>query len=246
MKKRAILILIVFCLSINFNTFSSEKITKGSKTVSYAIPEEKIYTIPLNQRKKSYSVLDFKKFYYEYLRLNKINLETSPENDKTEMKKEDQLKYYTIYDITPKNVKGEIGCQVFKVNYTCESYVIYKSKIFHIGFGFGGFGIVSLTTCDFDGNGQKDLIYTYSWGSGLHRSLIGIFDFSKEKEQQLDFSQLNKDIMIDKISNNNFKIYIAGISSANSDFTHFKLSKKEFVGDIKTINKKIKVTTYKK
>jgi hypothetical protein len=214
----------------------------GNKAKNLNFLEQKKYEIPYDNRKENYSAPDFKHLYSEYLKLNNAQLETSSENDKTGMSKEDKLKYYTICDITPKEVKEEIGCQIFKVNYSCETYVVYKSKVFGIGLGFGGFGVVSLTTCDFDGNGQKDLIYTFSWGSGLHRSQIGVFNFSKEKEEWLDFVQMNKDIMLEKISDNNFKVYIADIDADELDFIHFKLSKQEQVADVQSRDGKTEVT----
>lgn len=225
-----------------------EKDTEGNynivknKAQNTTLLEQKTYEIPSDQRKESYSVEDFNNLYSQYLKFNNIHLGTSPVNDKTGASKEDQLKYYTIYDITPKEVKEEIGCQIFKVNYSCETLVIYKSKVCSIGFGGGGSGVVSLTTCDFDGNGQKDLIYTFSWGSGLHRSHIGVFNLSKEKEEWLDFVQMNKDVMLEKISDNNFKIYNADVSLQALDFIHFKLSRQEHVADVQSIAGKTEVT----
>jgi hypothetical protein len=214
-------------------------------TASSSNPIDKeTYQIPSDQQKESYSVEDFKHLYSEYLKLNNTELETSPESDKTEMSGEDKLKYYTIYEITPEDVKEEIGCQIFKVNYTCETYVIHKSKLFAIGFGFGGNGITDIKTCNFDGDGQKDLIYTFSWGSGIHRSHIGVFNFSKEQEEWLDFQQVDKDIILEKNSDNNFDIYTAKISQANLDFVHLKLSREEHIADVKTIRGKIGVIKY--
>jgi hypothetical protein len=34
-----------------------------------------------------------------------------------------------------------------------------------------------MCVCDLDGNGVPELAYTYSWGSGLHRSILGILAF---------------------------------------------------------------------
>lgn len=208
--------------------------------------QQKIYEIPSNQQKSSYSTQDFNHLYAQYLKLNNMELQPSPENDKTGMSKEGKLKYYTVYDITPKNVKEEIGCQLFKVNYTCETYVVNKSKFSAIGFGFGGYGVVNVDTCDFDYDGQKDLIYTFSWGSGIHRSHIGIFNFSKNQEKWLDFQQTNDDIMLEKISNDNFKIYTAKISSQNLDFIHVELSKQEEVAEVKSIAGKIGVIKFRR
>ena len=216
-----------------------------STPITSAFSEQKIYKRPSEQQKESYSVDDFKLLHSEYLKLNNMELLTSPENDKTEMSKESRLKYYTIDDITPKNIKEEIGCQIFKVNYTCETYIVNKSKVYAIGLGFGGYGVVNIETCDLDYDGHKDLIYTFSWGSGLHRSHIGIFNFAKEKEEWLDFQQMNQDIVLEKASDTNFKVYIAKISSENSDFIHLELSKQEQVAVVKSVDGKIEIIKYK-
>ena len=210
-----------------------------------ALSEQKIYKVPAEQQKESYSVEDFKLLHSEYLKLNNMELLTSPENDKTEMSKESRLKYYTIDDITPKNIKEEIGCQIFKVNYTCETYIVNKSKVYAIGLGFGGFGVVNIESCDLDYDGHKDLIYTFSWGSGLHRSHIGIFNLAKEKEEWLDFQQMNEDIVLEKVSDTNFKVYIAKVSSENLDFIHLELSKQEQVAVVKNVDGKIEIIKYK-
>lgn len=56
-----------------------------SKTLSLKAPEQKVYYIPTVLQEESYSVEEFKHLYSEYLKLNNITLQTSPENDKTEI-----------------------------------------------------------------------------------------------------------------------------------------------------------------
>ena len=243
MKQLKILLLII-CIILFMSGCKSIKKTVVSTSSNSSTSEQKIYEIPSKLQKVSYSVEDFKYLYSEYLKFNNKALQTSLENDDTGMSKEAKLKYYKIYEITPKNVKDEIGCQIFKVNSTCETYVVNKSKVYAIGLGFGGFGVVSIETCDFDDNDEKDLIYTFSWGSGLHRSHIGILDFAKEQEEWLDFKQLNEDIMLEKISENNFKVYIAKVSSEDLDFIHLKLTKQEQVANVKSLGEKIGVIKY--
>ncbi|KUO53013.1 MAG: hypothetical protein APF76_12605 [Desulfitibacter sp. BRH_c19] len=207
---------------------------------------QKIYKVPIEKIKKQYSIEDFNELYTEYLKLNNIDIKTSAEDDKTGMSKEDQLKYYTISDITPENVKKEIGCQIFKVNYTCESYVIYKGEFFPIGFGFGGYGVVTLTTCDFDEDGQKDLIYTFSWGSGLHRSHIGIFDFSEKKETWLDFVQLNEDIVLEKLSDSIFNVYTTDLELKEKlNYTRYIIAPKKIVAKVIAKRGSVEVTPLK-
>jgi hypothetical protein len=205
--------------------------------------EQKAYHIPPEKQKESYSIEDFKEFHYEYLKLNNIKSLPPSESSGSEAPKNDSLANYKVYDITPETVKKEIKCQIFKVDYSCEAYVIYKSKVFHIGLGFGGLGVVDIATCNFDGNRQKDLIYTYSFGSGLHRSHIGVFNLTEEKEQTLDFIHLNKDMMLEKVSDKSFKVYNAEVAFVDDmGFSNFKLSKQEHIADVKSSGKKIKIT----
>jgi len=241
--KRLIISLLAFSIVLSITSCGITKKPKAANPPYVSIAGGKSYQIPLKKQKDHYSVEDFKNLFSEYLKANNISLETSPENDKTLISKEDQLKYYTIHDITPKEVKEELHCQIFKVNYTLETYVINKGKIFPIGFGFGGAGIVNLSTCDFDENGKKDLIYTFSFGSGLHRSHIGIFNFTNEKEEWLNFVQENDDIMLEKLSDKSFKINTAKLSfSDDLDRSNYKLSKKDNIGDIQSVDGKAVAT----
>jgi len=91
-------------------------------------------------------------------------------------------------DITPQSVFDETGCQIFKNGKTCESYLLSEGKLYVLGFGFGGLGIVDIATSDFDNNGEKEVLYTYSFGSGLHRSKISCFDSVKKCEKEIGFS----------------------------------------------------------
>jgi hypothetical protein len=43
-----------------------------------------------------------------------------------------------IDDTTTKNIKEELSCQIFKVNYTCEIYIVNKSNVYAIGLGLCG------------------------------------------------------------------------------------------------------------
>lgn len=241
-SKLILLLIIIILLMSRSETGESDIITANT-----TLPRVKhnAYEIPLELRKENYSVEEFNTVLAEFLKLNNLKLHTSLEEDRTGLSKEEQLKYYTIYDITPKSVKEEIGCQLFKVNYTCETYVVYNSKIYSIGRGFGGYGLVSIETCDFDDNGKKDLLYTFSSGSGIHSSQIGVFNFTNEHEEWLDFQQLDKDIMLEKVSDKSFKIFTAKLTTNKLDYTHLTLSKKDNIAEVKTNNGKIRLIKYR-
>lgn len=147
-------------------------------------------------------------------------------------------------DITPENVFKETGCQIFKSKETCEAFLLYEGNLYILGKGFGGFGIVNVETSDFDGNGEKELLYTYSWGSGIHRSCFGYFDLSKKCEAEIaiygekELGFIQEELLINKISNTKFKIYKATPTIENGDFTKISLKKDMLFGEIKAVKNK--------
>lgn len=91
---------------------------------------------------------------------------------------------FELVEITPQDVWEKAQCQLFKIvdGSAWETYVLTSEKAYHIGAGFGGSGVVSVLPDDVNADGTCDLIYSYSWGSGLHRSEIAWFDM-KAMEQ---------------------------------------------------------------
>lgn len=244
MKRLAASLLVIGMIISGVAVSNAEGVrsTAVGKISDKSLNEQKIYSIPTKLQKVHYSIEDFKQLLPRYEKINGVKAASTKENDKTGMAKEDKIKYYTTAETTPAEVKNEIGCQIFKVNNSCETFVIYKAKLFKIGFGFGGLGVVNIATCDFDGDGQKDLLYTFSWGSGLHRSQIGLFNMLKMKENWLDFYLISKDIILKKINDKQFGVYIAETTNMkNMDFIDIKLSMKEHVADVKSNSGKIQV-----
>ncbi|MDF2675041.1 MAG: hypothetical protein K0R09_3310 [Clostridiales bacterium] len=228
----------------NTSMTSSEKMVKSTTTGDVGFNEAKIYEIPFKQRKKSYSIEDFKALLNGFDKLNNIKKRESIENDNTGMSEADMQKYYRIIEITPEKVKKEIGCQIFRVNNSSDTFVVYKSMVYRIGFGFGGYGVVSIESCEFDGDNQKDLLYTFSWGSGMHRSHIGVLNLSNNHEEWLDFMQLNEDVVLNKISDDNFKVDIAKVTWKDWGLAQPVDSYRKLVAEVKGVNGKVEIIKY--
>jgi hypothetical protein len=65
-----------------------------------------------------------------------------------------------------------------------ETYVVKDGEVFHIGRAFGGSGVNSLSVADLDGDKRPDLVFSFAWGSGVHRSQVAMFDcLTKEPKQ---------------------------------------------------------------
>jgi hypothetical protein len=68
--------------------------------------------------------------------------------------------------------------QVFRVidgPFINESILIRGDAVLHLGDATGGTGVTSLLISDLDRDDSPELLFTYSFGSGLHQSRIGMY-----------------------------------------------------------------------
>jgi hypothetical protein len=150
----------------------------------------------------------------------------------------------SFLDITPPSVFEETGCQIFKNGKTCESYLLYEVSLYTLGIGFGGLGIVDIETCKFKENEKKGLLYTYSWGSGLHRSGLGYFNLSEKRESDVDISSdkplgfIQEDLVLKKISDTRFEVYTANITIDGGNFAKLTYKADRMFGEIKNVEGK--------
>ena len=98
----------------------------------------------------------------------------------------------TCYNVTPPEVATETNMKIFKFSDSCASFVMMDNEVYPLCEFFGGYGFVNAIPCDFDNDGNKDLFVASSWGSGLHRSVISVFNsVSKESTILYDTSTTN-------------------------------------------------------
>ncbi len=97
----------------------------------------------------------------------------------------------SVYDVTPERIKNETDYKIFKDMIDCSSYVLVEGEIYQVCTYFGGSGFQNALPCDFDKNGVTDLLVLSSWGSGMHREEISVFNM-ETKESELLFSTLNE------------------------------------------------------
>ncbi len=147
-------------------------------------------------------------------------------------------------DITPEHVFAETGCQIFKSGESCESYLLYEGELYSLGMGFGGWGIVDIETADFNKDGEKELLYTYSWGSGIHRSCFGYFDLAGRCKGEINLKAaevmgfIQEELMLKKISDDHFEVYKADIEIEGNDFTKTSLIEGMILGEIIVVRDK--------
>jgi hypothetical protein len=71
-----------------------------------------------------------------------------------------------------------LQAQIFRVKegiFRNESFLIRGVDVIQLGSTMGGQGITSLVLTDLDQDGQTELLFVYSSGSGIHQSRIGMY-----------------------------------------------------------------------
>lgn len=80
------------------------------------------------------------------------------------------------YNVTPLSVAEQTDIKIFKFSDSCVSLALIDGEIYSICESFGGYGFVNAVPWDYDEDGNLDLLVASSWGSGLHRSIISVFN----------------------------------------------------------------------
>jgi hypothetical protein len=124
---------------------------------------------------------------------------------------------FVVDDLTTDAIWDQLHAQVVKVKEgqveKSETFVLRGNKVERIGDAFGGNGVTSLVVADLAGDNKPLLVYSFAWGSGDHRSEIGILDLHGKRATELRMSPVNRssddytvrrsvsggvDVMIDK------------------------------------------------
>lgn len=100
-----------------------------------------------------------------------------------------------IKEITSSDIWSKTKCQLFRI--AEETFIVENQKVVHIGNGFGGNGVTSAVPYDVNKDGITDIIYAYSFGSDMHRSLIS----------WLDLKSFEEHIVEDKLNGTGFRMY---------------------------------------
>ena len=80
------------------------------------------------------------------------------------------------YNVTPLSVATQTNIKIFKFSDSCVSLALIDGEVYSICESFGGYGFVNAVPWDYDEDGNLDLLVASSWGSGLHRSIISVFN----------------------------------------------------------------------
>lgn len=83
-----------------------------------------------------------------------------------------------LEELPSEEIRKALGVQIFRLTagpLSNETFLIKENRVIKLGEAFGGQGLTSLEITDLDGDGEAELLYAYSFGSGIHQSRLGMF-----------------------------------------------------------------------
>lgn len=136
----------------------------------------------------------------------------------------------TCYNITPQDIAHDYGFRIFKFDASCRSYLLYENEIYPLGTWFGGIGVTSFAVADLNTDGKFELYFTFSWGSGMHRSQVGYFDSASKEVTIFDYDGISQEFVLTEDTN-----HVLSVHSANcnmNSFVDMELSAKKKIATI--------------
>ncbi|MBE5815434.1 MAG: hypothetical protein E7320_09575 [Clostridiales bacterium] len=151
------------------------------------------------------------------------------------------------YNVTPISVAAQTDIKIFKFSDSCVSLALIDGQVYPICDFFGGYGFVNAVPWDYDEDGNLDLLIASSWGSGLHRSIVSVFNtVTKESIVVLDTSDTDKptaDLFVatvsSKASQNQpvcYQVYTANVKVNNRNYADLSYAATGFIGSVAVEN----------
>jgi hypothetical protein len=136
------------------------------------------------------------------------------------------------FNITPDFVEDHSSFTIFKYNGSTASFLVFDNESYILGECLGGYGLTSMALADLDDDNQYELYFTFSWGSGLHRSQIGYFNPAAKKVIIFDYFLPSKDMMLTTNENGDLLVNEAEIVFDRVSFVDFTIKSTKVIGDI--------------
>lgn len=144
------------------------------------------------------------------------------------------------YNITPRFIREYSGYNIFKYADSAASYLLYDGVVYPLGIWSGGIGASSMALADLDGDDSQELYFTYSWGSGLHRSQAAYFDPSSKQVVALGFTHLNGEMLLTGRPDGSLSLFAAEIAHMRS-YANFEMTAAGKLADIVYLDGQVSV-----
>lgn len=144
----------------------------------------------------------------------------------------------TCYNITPEYMKENSDYMIFKYDTSSASFLLYENNVYPLGEWIGGMGVTSLALADLNAEDKPEMYFTYSFGSGLHRSHVAFFNPTTKQVVNLDYTHPNKDMLVVNNDDGSLSLFEAQLSNMRN-FANFDIEGTEFISMITYDNGKI-------
>ena len=144
----------------------------------------------------------------------------------------------SLKELTTEEIWKRLGIQIFKAaffsgkeRFRSEYYLIKDRKFIKTGESFGGFGIMSMCVSDLGRDGQPELLYTYSFGSGIHRSRVALYTIHNGTPRiiEWDSAYSQGDLFLKKIDDQDVIVEIGEYDYQKESYTPVVLFGKIFL-----------------
>lgn len=145
------------------------------------------------------------------------------------------------YNITPQVIKENSDYAIFKYEKSCASFLLYRGDVYALGEWFGGYGVMSMALADLNEDGEPELYFTFSWGSGIHRSHAAYFDPAEKEVVVFDYANWDADMIVTDNGLGGLSLYAAEIVGMDS-FVNIEAEAAGRIADILYSNNEIILT----
>lgn len=96
---------------------------------------------------------------------------------------------------------------------------------------------------DLNEDGKAELYFTYSWGSGIHRSHAAYFDPAIEQVVAFTYSKQDGDLLVTDNDKGGVSLYDAAVLTMDN-FSNFDIKGSKRISDIIYRNNEIKLDSF--
>lgn len=154
---------------------------------------------------------------------------TPTEEDEPVVRSYDSYRDETRRNVTPADISEKYGMTIYKYDKSCRSELLYDGEYHTLGTFFGGFGATSFAVADINGDGSEELYFTFSWGSGIHRSQVGLFDTAEKQVRVYEFGNFGSDMVF---AAEDGGLFVYGADAEINSFVDMELTPTEKIGEL--------------